>query len=272
MPVTRNEELRAPLLFLKSKRFYSKYQGMETGGFLGIMYIHETPIHFGVIILLCIIFLVFILIGVIGSLRAKSQSGGFGGFLAVIFGFLTFMALAASIYHLPAAASATQLFPYYMAAYSFVGLHAFCLLFYFLGFEWFKERIWAIYLPILGTLSWFVMMWFLATPSTVATISDGALNYLIMPFTFLAYSGFLAFFYMFLVPLLVLFRLSREREGSMKMWTYIGWLGTLLWFLSAVLMAFVQFAAAFMLYIFILAAVAWILMLIAWTLTEFRSQ
>ncbi|MFX0168645.1 MAG: hypothetical protein ACFE89_04715 [Candidatus Hodarchaeota archaeon] len=236
-----------------------------------MLYIHETPIHFGAIMLLCIIFLVFALIGIIGSLRGRSPSSGFGGFLAVVFGFLTFMSLAASIYNLPAVATAVQLLPYYLGAYTFVGLHAFCLVFYCLDFEWFKKRMWAVYLPILGTLSWLTLLWFLATPVTVQTVSDGVLTYLAMPFYFILYSGLLAFFYMFLVPFLVLYRLAKEREGAAKMWTWIGWLGIFLWFIAALLMALVQFIAPFMLYTFILAAIAWIIIFIAWLLVEFKS-
>jgi hypothetical protein len=181
------------------------------------------------------------------------------------------MVLAASIAVNPAAASIAELFPYTMAVYSFLGMHAFCLVFYFLGFEWFKKRIWAIYLPILGTLSWLTLLWVLATPSTVTTVSDGFLTYLIMPFPFLAYTGVLAFFYMFLVPLFALFRLAGTREGSAKLWTWIGFLGMLLWFICVALMAFVQFVASYMIYLFVLAAFAWIIIMIAWYLTEFKS-
>ncbi len=231
----------------------------------------ETPIHFGVILLLCIIFLVFVLFGILGVLRSESPSASdFSGFLAVVFGFLAFLVLTAAVYLLPAAATATELFPYNMAIYTLFGLHAFCLVFYFIDMSWFKKRMWLVYLPILATLSWMALLWFVTTPTMVYTVSDGFLNYCVMPMSVLAYAGLILIFYLFLVPLWALFRLTKEREGSMKMWTWIGWFGFLLWFIELVLMAFVQFTAPYMLYILSLAAITWILIFLAWYMTTQR--
>ena len=241
-------------------------------GFFGLLFIHETPIHFGVILLLAIIFLVFALLGIIGVLRSDRPSpSGWSGFLTVAFGFFAFIILAASVYLLPASATASELLPYYLAIYSFVGLHSFFMVFYFLDLSWFKKRMWLVYLPILATFSWIAIMWFYVTPTTVSVVSDGVANYIVMPLNFLLYSAFLAVIYLFLVPTLVLYRLAKTREGSMKMWTWIGWLGSLLWFIAVLLMALVQYTAPFMIYTFILAAFAWIIMLIAWYLTTQRS-
>ncbi len=181
------------------------------------------------------------------------------------------MVIAASIFLLPSSATASDLLPYYLGAYSFVGLHAFCLIFYLFNLPWFKKRIWAVFLPIFGTLSWLTVLWFLATPATVGTISDGFATYIIMPFAVLLYSGILAVLYLLLVPLLVLYRVAQTREGAAKMWTWIGMLGLLLWFIAILLMAFVQFTAPFMLYAFILGALAWIIIFLAWLMIEFRS-
>lgn len=114
-------------------------------------------------------------------------------------------------------------------------------------------------------------MWLYVTPTTVGIVSDGFVNYIFMPLNFLLYSAFLTVIYLFLVPTLVLYRLANTREGSMKMWTWIGWIGSLLWFISVLLMALVQYTAPFMIYTFILASVAWIIIFIAWYLTTQRS-
>ncbi len=241
-------------------------------GFFGLLFIHESPIHFGVILLLAIICLFFALLGIMGTLRSDRPSpSGWSGFLTVAFGFFAFIILAASVYLLPASATANELFPYYLAVYSFVGLHAFFLVFYLLDLSWFKKRMWLVYLPILATFSWIAIMWFYVTPTTVSVVSDGVVNYIAMPLNFLLYSAFLTVIYLFLVPTLTLYRLAKTREGSMKMWTWIGWLGSLLWFIAVLLMALVQYTAPFMIYTFILASIAWIIMLIAWFLTTQRS-
>jgi hypothetical protein len=232
----------------------------------------DAPLHFGVILLLAIIFLIFALFGIIGALRSDPPSpSGWSGFLTVAFGFFAFIILAASVYLLPATATASELFPYYLAVYSFVGLHAFFMVFYLLDLSWFKKRMWLVYLPILATFSWIAIMWFYVTPTTVSTISDGVLNYIAMPFDFLLYSAFLTVIYLFIVPTIILFRLAQSREGPMKTWTWIGWLGSVLWFIAVLLMALVQFTAAFMIYTFILASVAWIIILIAWYMTTQRG-
>lgn len=168
-------------------------------------------------------------------------------------------------------ATASDLLPYYLAVYSFLGLHAFFLVFYLLDLSWFKERVWAIYLPFLGTISWMALMWFLVTPATVSTVSDGFVNYIVMPFNFLLYTGVLTIFYLFLIPLIVLYRLAKQREGTMKTWTWVGWFGSFLWFIAILLMALVQYTAPYMLYLFILASVAWIIIFIAWFLVTMRS-
>jgi hypothetical protein len=237
-----------------------------------MLFINETPIHFGVILLLTIILLLFVLLGIIGVLRSEQPSASdFAGFTGVLFGFLAFMILTASVFVLPAAATAGELLIYYLSVYSFVGLHGFSLVFYFIGVDWFKKRMWAAYLPILGTLSWFVFMWFTVTPATVTIVSDGALNYISMPFSFLLYSAILTVIYLFLVPLWSVFRLTKRREGSMKTWTWIAWFGFLLWFIAVLLMAMVQYTVAFMIYIFILASFAWILIFLGWYMTTQRS-
>ncbi len=232
----------------------------------------ETPIHFGVILLLCIVFLLFTLIGILGVLRSEpSSSGDFAGFMSVLFGFLAFMVLTASVYLLPAAATATELFPYYITIYSFVGLHAFCLVFYFIRMPFWKKQKWAAYLPILGTLSWMTLLWFLATPTTIGVVSDGFINYLVMPLEILLYSGVLVVVYMFIVPTWAVLRLVKDREGSKKTWTWIGWFGFLLWFIAVLLMAMVQFTAAYMIYIMLLASLAWIIIFLSWYQTTQRS-
>jgi hypothetical protein len=251
--------------------FKEKVMDGSAEGFLEMTLI-DAPLHFGVILLLAIIFLIFALFGIIGVLRSDPPSpSGWSGFLTVAFGFFAFIILAASVYLLPATATASELFPYYLAVYSFVGLHAFFLVFYMLDLSWFKERMWLVYLPILATFSWIAIMWFYVTPTTVSTISDGVLNYIVMPFNFLLYSAFLTVIYLFIVPTLVLYRLAQTREGSARMWTWIGWFGSVLWFIAVLLMALVQYTALFMIYIFILASFAWIIMLIAWYLTTQRG-
>lgn len=212
------------------------------------------------------------LVGILMVLKSEKPSvGGFAGFLSVLFAFFAFLLMAITLYQLPSTATADQLLPYYLGSWSFVGFHAFFLVFYLLGLDWFKERKWAIYLPILGTLSYFAILWIFTTPATVSTISDGALNWLIMPLPVYAYGGFLAIFYLLLVPLIVLFRVAKTREGTMKMFTWIGFLGLVLWFIAVVLIALVQYTAPFMPIVLGLAALAWIIIFLSWFYIERAS-
>lgn len=234
-----------------------------------MLFITEAPLHFGLLVLSCIVLLLMLLIGILAVLKSETPSATrFSGFLSVFFAFFAFLILAISINQVPALATNDQLLPYYLGAWSCVALHGFFLVFYMVGFKWLKERKWAVYLPIIGTISFLAILWIFATPSTTVVISDGIINWLIMPLVVYAYGGFLAIFYMFLVPLIIVLRLNKTREGAVKMWNWIGWFGLFLWFIAAILMALVQYVAPFMLIALGLAAIAWIIVFISWIFLE----
>lgn len=226
-----------------------------------ILYITEVPLHFGLALVICITTLLLALFGLTGVARRGKDAtvSTFSGFVSMLFVSLIFMVLVASIYQLPAAATVSQLFPYYLGAWSFIGLHGFFLVFYLLGSAYFKKRVWAIFLPVLGTFSYLVLVWILPTPSTVTLVSDGLLNYVAMPTTLVAYAGSLAIIYMLLIPFIVAYMLGKKRKGAAKRWSWMVWFSYFLWFIAALMFALIQYTATYALYAFALAAFAWIL-------------
>jgi hypothetical protein len=230
-----------------------------------MLYIGETLTHFGLLVLLCAITLLMLLIGILAVLKRESPSAsGFSGFLSILFAFFAFLILAIMVYQLPATATTVQLVPYYLGAWSCVALHGFFVVFYGMSFEWFHRRKWTVYLPILGTISFLSVLWIFTTPATTIVVFDGAMNWLAMPVIVYAYGGILAIFYMFLVPLIATYQLNKTSEGAVKMWNWITWLGSFLWFIAAIMMALVLYLAPYMLIGLGLAAIAWILLLIGW--------
>ena len=97
-----------------------------------MLYIAETPLHFGLVIIICVLTLLGSLMALIVTLRTEGEStAGYNLFLAAFFAFLTFMVIAISLYTLPAAATVDQLLPTYQAGWSFIGLHSLFLVIYF---------------------------------------------------------------------------------------------------------------------------------------------
>ena len=229
-----------------------------------MLYIGETPLHFGLVIIICVLTLLVSLIAIIMALRSEDPSCTlYNLFLTAFFGFLTFLVLAISIYVLPAAATVDQLLPTYLGAWSFIGLHSYFFVMYMLGLPFFKKRIWAIFLPLVGTISFLALVWILPTAATVTIVSDGVVNFLAMPFTLVAYGGFLAIFYLLLIPLIVLYRIAQSRQGMAKTWTWIAMIGQTLWFIGLILLALIQYTAPFILFTYGLIIVAGILIILS---------
>ncbi|MFX1342917.1 MAG: hypothetical protein ACFFAL_09520 [Promethearchaeota archaeon] len=229
-----------------------------------MLYLAETPLHFGLVFIICILTLIVSLIAMIMALRSEKPSCTlYNLFLAAFFAFLTFLVLAISIYVLPAAATLDQLLPTYLGAWSFIGLHSFFFVMYILGLPFFKRRIWTIFLSLVGTISFLALVWILplVTPATI--VSDGVANFLAMPFTLVAYGGFLAIFYLLLIPLIVLYRIAQARQGMAKTWTWIAMIGQTLWFIGLILLALVQYTAPFILFTYGLIIIAGILIILS---------
>lgn len=229
-----------------------------------LLYIVETPLHFGLVIIICVLTLLGTIMALIVTLRTEGENtAGYNLFLASFFAFLTFMVIAISMYTLPAAATVDQLLPTYLAGWSFIGLHSLFLVIYFLGIPFFKRRIWAIFLPIIGTISYLALVWILPTPATVTLVSDGVINFIAMPFTLVAYAGILAVIYFLVIPLYALYKVAQSRQGMAKTWTWIAMLAEVLWFTGLILMALVEYTALYMLFIYGILIVAAILILLS---------
>jgi hypothetical protein len=235
-----------------------------------MLYIAEVPLHFGFTLVICVASLLLALYSLFGLARKGKDASvsAFAGFLSVLFVFLAFMLLAVSQVLLPAAATADQLFPYYLGAWSFVGLHAFFLVFFLLGTEYFRKRVWAIFLPALGTLSYLAAVWVVATPSTVGLVSDGVLNYLAWPLALLAYAGVLVVLYMVVLPIYVAYTLAKQRRGPQKLWTWLVWVGYLVWVIAATLFAAIQYTYSLGLVPLGLAGGAWVFILVSYCLLD----
>jgi len=235
-----------------------------------MLYITEVPLHFGFALVICIASLLLALFSLFGLARKGKDAtvSAFSGFLSVLFVFLTFMLLAVSMYQLPAAATKDLLFPYYLGAWSFVGLHAFFLVYFLLGTEYFRKRVWAIFLPVLGTLSYLAAVWILATPATVGLVSDSVLNYLAWPLALLVYAGVLVALYMLVLPIYVAYTLAKQRRGPQKLWTWLVWVGYLVWVIAAMLFAAIQYTYALGLVALGLGAFAWIFILVSYYILD----
>ncbi len=232
-----------------------------------MLFIAESPLHFALALTTTIVILISALLIFLGVIRTEKPLAGFwSAFLTLFFAFFTFLILTIMMYQLPAAATADQLFPYYIGAWTCVGLHAFFLLFYVVGFEWFRKRVWAAFLPLLGTISFMVVLWVFATPATSIVVSDGVMNWLALPLIVVGYGGFLAIFYMLLIPLIRVYSVTKTQTGLLKQANWFAWIGLLLWFIAAIMMALVQYTAPYMSIALALAALAWLIMLIAWFL------
>lgn len=237
-------------------------------GFSGMLYIAEAPLHFGLMLSTAIILLLMTLVGLLWVVRTENAGAGlWSGFLSIFFAFFMFLILTIVIYQLPAAATLDQLLPYALGAWTCVAFHAFFLLFYLLGFKWLRARVWVAFLPIIGTISFIAILWLFATPANTFVVSDGVMNWLAMPLIVVGYGGFLAIFYMLLVPLIVTYRVTKDQTGNLRMGNWIGWIGLLLWFIAAIMMALVQYLAPYMLLILGLMTIAWAIVFIGWLLS-----
>jgi hypothetical protein len=226
-----------------------------------MLYIIEIPLHFAIVVSICIITLGILLLSVLSVNRAsvEQRMTRLFGFLFVLFIFLMYIVFAISLVILPANANVIELLPIYQIIWGFAGLHGFCLIFYCLGTRYLREHKWVLILILLGGAVYVVLLLILPNPITAFAVTDGWLNYVAMPFVLVFYAAILGFIYMFLVPLFVAYRITKRTEGLEKRWIWIGWFGLFLSFLAAILISAVQFTVPFMLYSFGLVAIAWIL-------------
>lgn len=225
----------------------------------------EAPLHSGLLILLCVLALLLTLMGIYWMVKSEKKSRrAFSYFLTSLFAFFTFLIQTIMVYQLPATSTADQLLPYYLGAWTAVSMYGFFLVYYCLDFEFFKERRWLMYLPFVGTISFITVLWVFTTPSSTIVVSDGIMNWLAMPFVVYAYGGFLAIFYFFLVPLYTTYKVTQDPQVTWKIWSWLAMLGVFFWFIAALMMALVLYLAPYMLIALGLAAIAWLIELIAW--------
>jgi hypothetical protein len=237
-----------------------------------MLYFHEVPMHFGLTIASSIFTLLLVLLGIIGLVQHKNGLSftALFGTLTMLFGFLALLTLALSMFLLPAAATVSQLLPYYQCMWTFVGLHGFFLV-YYLYWRSFKERLWLNILPILGTISYLTVVWVLVNPLIAFVVSDGVLNYVVMPLTLIAYGGILAIIYIFLIPFYYALTEYKIRVGAVRFWSWMSWLCLFLWFIGALMVALVQYTVFYMLYILGLITFAWFLGFIAMVMFQRAS-
>ena len=239
-----------------------------------MLFVHEAPLHFGVVLGICVITLVVLLLSLLSVARAPSEQRltRWFGFLYVLFIFLMYVVFAVSLTIFPASANASELLIYYQVIWGFAGLHGFCIILYSLGARFPRARLLPFVLIILGGAAYVVLLFLLPNPLTVMTVSDGVLNYVAMPLALFAYAAILGLIYMFLVPLLVAVRITRKVEGNVKLGIWVGWIGLALSFVASILISAVQFTAPFMLYSFALVAVAWLVIAVGAVLMGLLSK
>ncbi len=238
-------------------------------GFSGMLYIHETPIQFGLIIATWIVLLYGIFVAYRWIITQEEQKEwNWMMFLILFFLLFTYTCFAAMIYLLPATATATQLLPYYLAAWSSVALYGFFLVNLVFTLPWFKEKHWMRYLFLIATVSFLVVLWFFTTPAASAVVSDGVMNWLAMPLVVVAYGGILAIIYFFIVPFYHVYRVTKPQTGALRTANWIAWFGMFLWHIAAMCMALVAFLALLMPIILAIALIGLIISYIGLTLAN----
>jgi hypothetical protein len=229
-----------------------------------MLFIHETPLHFGIVITICVIALISVLLSIISVSRADGEQrwNRIFAMLFALFIFLMYLVFAVSLVILPASASVTELFPYYLVIWGFAGLHGFFIILFCLGVRFLGARKWLLFLVVLGGAVYVVLLFLLPTPFMVFTVSDGWLNYIAMPLLLVGYSIFLGIIYMFLVPLYVGIQMTKRLDAPGRRGLWVGWGGLFLSFFGAILISAVQYTVSFVLYAFVLVAVAWTLIVV----------
>jgi hypothetical protein len=238
------------------------------------LFVNEAPLHFGVVVGICMITLVVLLLSLLSVARAPSEQRltRWFGVLYVLFIFLVYVVFAVSLAILPASAGVGELLIYYQVIWGFAGLHGFCIILYSLGYRFLKARLLLFILIILGGAVYVVLLFLLPSPLTAVMVTDGVLNYVAMPLVLVVYAAILGVIYMFLVPLLVAIRITRRVEGNAKLGIWVGWVGLVLSFVASILISAVQFTAPFMLSSFGLVAVAWVVIALGAVLMGLLSK
>ncbi len=185
------------------------------------------------------------------------------GIMYGVFLLATFSVLAVMIYQLPAAATAEQLFPYTIAAWSCVSLYALFGVFQWFTFDFLRKRQWLMYLFLFGTLIFLALLWFFATPATTMLVFDGFMNWLAMPLIVVGTGAALAVVYLFLVDFIAMYQHNKTSEGRITLGNWIGWFGGFLFHISLVLMALVLYLAPFTIVALGLAFVAILIMFLS---------
>ena len=105
-----------------------------------MFYIHETPTHFGLIIVSLILVLLWIIVSFNDTSQKDEKSvRNWLNFISMFFLLFTISILAIMIYQLPATATTEQLLPYLLRIWSSFTLYAFFAIFYGFTFdEWFE--------------------------------------------------------------------------------------------------------------------------------------
>jgi hypothetical protein len=233
------------------------------GGFLGIMYIHELPVHFGIIILIVIILLILLFGGFYVMItREELRERSWLNFLWILFLLFTFAIIGYRIYQLPAVATVDQLLPYTLAAWSAASLYALFSVFIWFTFDFFRKRQWLMFLFLIGSLLFLDLLWFFATPATTTAVSDGVMNWLAMPPIIVATGAVLAIIYLFLMDFIGTYQHNKTREGTIRLYNWIMWFSGLLVNISLILMALVFYLAPYMLVALGLAAIGLVILFI----------
>lgn len=211
-----------------------------------MLYIHETPLHFGLILISWII----LLLGVFYTFadtntKEKRISKPWLTFSTGVFLFFTFTILLIRTYLLPATATTDQLLPYFMALWSCYALYGFFAIFSVLSADQFQGRLWLRYLFLLGTISFLALLWLLATPASIFLVFDGAMNWLAMPLILIAYGGILWIVYLVLFPFLLVYQVNKQRTHPIKTTNWLYWFAGLLVDIGALLIALVFFLAPY---------------------------
>ena len=97
-----------------------------------LLFIHETPVHFAIAVLICAITLGSLLLAILAVSRAEGTMRWtrIFGLLFVLSILLMYLVFAISIAVLPATASVVELFPFYIVIWGFAGLHGFFIIVY----------------------------------------------------------------------------------------------------------------------------------------------
>lgn len=192
------------------------------------MYIFESLLHFGSILIPLGIWGIIILLSVIEIIKRthRSRLPGFLFLLNASWFFMVLLIFTLSLILLPANATVQQLLPYYQWCGVFFGLF-FVFNMYYLGFmtKWdiLNGIQWPHVLALVVIIPFLYLITLLSDSSAIGLVSDGILNYLALPIPIVVYGILLLITCIILGTYKIFGTSAGQREKYEQFWLRMYW-------------------------------------------------